>query len=254
MAERKNIKHSPFAADFPRSVPWRGVIIALCACGLALALIPFSESVWRAVYATLRSDWLPLDDFWSSAKQLAVGSVIISICIIIWVFDRPRRPAIIVFLVAILFAGGFNQVLKHSIRRARPQYSILLEDKEKRWMEKYLEEHPGAPIIVEVGDQWLTFTRHFPFDNRFASFPSGHTIAAFVLAAFLCALYPRLNWLWLLWAAGCGLARVRYRQHYPEDILMGGGLGWIIAQFFFAWPWLARFGDKIARALSRKAA
>lgn len=94
----------------------------------------------------------------------------------------------------------------------------------------------GTPVSSGKGDKWLfpeATARPF-LRSPFTSFPSGHANGAFVIAAFLRALYPRGRLVWLLIAAEAALARVRSRHHYVEDIMFGGGLGWITARWVFS--------------------
>lgn len=61
------------------------------------------------------------------------------------------------------------------------------------------------------------------------SFPSGHSAAAFALAATLWLHKKNLGWLFLLLASAVGAARVLAYVHYPIDILGGALLGILIA-------------------------
>jgi membrane-associated phospholipid phosphatase len=62
-----------------------------------------------------------------------------------------------------------------------------------------------------------------------SSFPSGHTAAAFTLAAGLCLLpgSRRLKLVSLLLAALVGLSRVAVGIHWPTDVFGGALLGWL---------------------------
>ncbi|MCB0833154.1 MAG: phosphatase PAP2 family protein [Bacteroidetes bacterium] len=63
--------------------------------------------------------------------------------------------------------------------------------------------------------------------ERSASFPSGHTSAAFALATSASLAYPK----WyvvvpsMLWAGTVGYSRMAMGMHYPTDVLVGAMLG-----------------------------
>ncbi len=215
---------------------------ALIPAVVALVLIPFAKPVHRAVYDFLM--WLPLSEFFSTAKQFAGATCVLTLLAVIWVFDAPRRRALVVLLVALGISSLVNETIKQITGRARPSDSVILDEKDMREREQYILENPGTPLKAERVDQWLWFKSGRPwFDSDFASFPSGHSNTAFVLAAFLLVLYPRGRWIWFILAAGCALARVRFRRHFPSDILMGSALGWVMAQWVFSWGWPVRISD-----------
>jgi membrane-associated phospholipid phosphatase len=98
---------------------------------------------------------------------------------------------------------------------------------------KVLIDAPRPPVVLGVEALEILG----PLRKRHA-FPSGHTGAAFAMAA--------LVWLGtrrrdarvaaLAVAAGVGLSRVVVGAHWPRDVLAGAGVGWIVAHG--AW-WLA---------------
>lgn len=236
------------APEFPRPLRVSGWLPALIAAALGLALLPFSEPVARAVAAGL--DKLPLGNLFDALKQFSVGLTFTSICLAVWGLDPRRRSAVVVFLIAFGAATAANHVVKFAAGRVRPHYAVLMTDKNEQWLQKYVSKHPDAGVGVARRDQWLGPSLRRPdYSGRFDSFPSGHTYAAFQLAAFLCVLYPRMAWLWLFWAFGCGLSRVAGHVHYLEDVLVGGALGWFITLWVFSWRWAARVGGGIARRL-----
>ena len=67
-----------------------------------------------------------------------------------------------------------------------------------------------------------------------ASFPSGHTIAAWSLASVVAHRYGQKKWVPVVaygLATTVGLARFTAQQHYASDILAGGAIGWFIGRY-----------------------
>jgi membrane-associated phospholipid phosphatase len=250
---RANSRPASPSEEFPRAFPWQRMLPAAVAAALALTLLPFAEPLHRAVYATLM--WLPLSEFFSTTRQFAGTTAILTLLAVIFVFDPPRRRTLVALLVAMGIAAVANESIKQVTGRTRPSRSVLLEEKDRLKLERYIAEHPGTPVRTDGRDNWLLFKNDRPyFKDDFSSFPSGHANTAFVIAAFLIIVYPRGRWIWLLLAVGCALARVRFRRHFPEDILFGGALGWVMAHWVFSWGWPMRLAARLETVFQRKGA
>jgi membrane-associated phospholipid phosphatase len=114
-----------------------------------------------------------------------------------WCADlRCKRAFPLVALaatVSFFVASGLNAVIKDIVDRHRPPLSMDLEA---------LVGLPGSP-----------------------SFPSGHAMSAFAVAAAIAVLAPRTRWLVFGVAAVIGFSRVYLGVHYWIDVLAGAALG-----------------------------
>jgi membrane-associated phospholipid phosphatase len=94
---------------------------------------------------------------------------------------------------AFFVASGLNAVLKAIVDRSRPPEAIGLDA---------LVGVPGSP-----------------------SFPSGHAMSAFAVAAAIAFLAPRLRWPVLGLAAVIAFSRVYLGVHFWLDVIVGSALG-----------------------------
>lgn len=76
----------------------------------------------------------------------------------------------------------------------------------------------------------LVFRERRPDSNQRDSFPSGHTTAAFAVAAVQSHYNPDESFLWYAGATVIGASRVSLKRHYVHDVLAGAALGYFIGR------------------------
>lgn len=225
-------------------------MIALGAMIAGLMLIPFTEVLALPVHEVVRL--FPSKSFYATLTQMPSATTLLSIAAAIWLLDVRRRGALVYLIAAFLTCGVATESLKQSLGRARPETSILMVEKVEERVARLIPQYAALqePAYIPGRDRWLLFSSGRPwFQDAFSSFPSGHAISAFILAAFLCALYPQGRWLWILLAVGCAMARVRARRHFIDDVLFSAGLGWLIATWAFRWQWPGRIAQRLGLEL-----
>jgi len=67
------------------------------------------------------------------------------------------------------------------------------------------------------------------------SFPSGHTLYAFMMATLLAFWFPRYKVVFLIVACFIGWTRIYLGLHYPTDVIAGGVLGYAVTKLFLHW-------------------
>ena len=67
--------------------------------------------------------------------------------------------------------------------------------------------------------------RPFTLDLRSDSFPSGHALTIFCVAAIFSAVLPKLALLWFAIASYLALTRALLNSHFLSDVLIGAGIG-----------------------------
>ncbi|MCL1139288.1 phosphatase PAP2 family protein [Shewanella pneumatophori] len=109
-------------------------------------------------------------------------------------FDRHHESLLHAMLVAYFVELPLYFALKNMIRRPRPCHALA-----------------DGCASIEPADKF--------------SLPSGHTAAAFVMAASIYFIYPQLFYIAVTWALAIGVSRVLLGVHYPLDIVAGATLG-----------------------------
>lgn len=222
----------------PRSAPrLREVIFPLLAIALGLVLIPFGPKLFFTVSDSIKALLLP-PLVWQLALSFANPLTAFGAAILIGVGDSRRRILVVYFVLASLAATLFTTTVKELTGRRRPEWSVAMNERREKDMRELAAEHPTKYIPVERRDIWCgPRLDRLWFSAKDASFPSGHTTAAFALAAFLSLCYPRLIGLWLFVAVLSAAARVKSGHHYVEDVLVAAGTTWLISQWVYSWRW-----------------
>src|SRR5258705_6681798 len=83
--------------------------------------------------------------------------------------------------------------------------------------------------------------RYFTWELQYDSFPSGHSMTILCVAVVLSAITPVLVPLWLALATGLALTRAMLTAHFFSDVLIGAGIGLVVARetFLLGFPQLA---------------
>lgn len=105
------------------------------------------------------------------------------------------RQAVLSIIVIVLAALGIVTLIKYTVRRQRPQ--------------------PPGEFVT------------FQYDAY--SFPSGHSARLAALAVSSVFFFPNLGWVLMVVAVSVALARVAVGIHYLSDILVGLGVGAVVA-------------------------
>lgn len=241
---------------------WRvAVFVGLLA--VAAAEISVAQASWNIVYRVLTRQLDFLSSYLAATQQFAHWGYIVAALAMIWIYRPDLRRTFVAFVVALALANLATTTIKEVAGRARPPYGVMMENEEAAEIRGYLLEHDNPVLKPVRGDYWLWFSEDRPglepfrvltgeFGARklqpfgqYDSFPSGHATGAFVFATFLALLFPRSRVVWYLLAAGCAIARIRFRRHLPGDVIVGSAIGWFTVYWVFSWAWPFRLGEKL---------
>jgi undecaprenyl-diphosphatase len=144
--------------------------------------------------------------FFSFVSSLGMGEVLVFLIVVLCLLPVPiskRRGLFCRGILGLVAAGVCSSVIKVLIGRPRPS------------MLSYGYYWPHGPTFVD----------------KFFSTPSGHTVAAFVLACILSSQFPKWRYLLVGTALMIGLSRVFLLYHYPSDIIISIFIGCVIGKW-----------------------
>lgn len=120
----------------------------------------------------------------------------------------PLNARVLLTAVPIMLViGTICALLKHAIGRPRPKMYLWYNETAAHWL--------GG------------------FAGRYQSMPSGHAITTFAIIGVLWPFFPRLRWFLLAYGILSAVARVMsMTTHFASDVLVGAGLGLLLAHFF----------------------
>jgi phosphatidylglycerophosphatase B len=241
-----------------RFIIWHAVGALLLTVGIAWTT-PLAFSGFRADQS-LSNFWLLLSD---SGAKWGVGFVLLLSTALVAARQtglKARAAKGLVFFTGFcVLIGAMAAINEFGIKRAvevhRPYIKMLEREglfsaknfyalpsgpERRAFLEKALEKFKDHPAVKSldpnIREHWGAVTGY--------SFPSGHSVIAFLFATILAFLIEnlipkgrRLVWIPFLWASGVCLSRVAVGAHSPMDITVGALLGGMAGGLILATGW-----------------
>jgi undecaprenyl-diphosphatase len=135
-----------------------------------------------------------------------------------WRNNRVLSKIIVGMLVALAIEGAVQYPLCSLTGRARPNNTEAKQEWNGPWRD-------GKLSLLE---------------NKYHSFPSGHTGGSFAFFGVLCFAWRRYGWLFLPIAALIGWSRIYLNVHHLSDVVVGMFLGLFIAWLVEHWLYRSR--------------
>lgn len=83
------------------------------------------------------------------------------------------------------------------------------------------------------------------------SFPSFQTMLVFCAVPILSKEFPRLKYMWIVFAGLVGFSRVYFGAHFLSDVLVGGLIGYLIGVLVVKIENKKKFGEKAVKKFKR---
>jgi membrane-associated phospholipid phosphatase len=194
--------------------------MAVAVLALVGAAFMFDEALWNWLRAHQTKPLLRLADFFSRygdwPEFMVAGGLLLVVAFLMhW---RKVLRLVLYMMLASTIAGALVNSVRVTSGRPRPN----------------AKEIPEAWYGLWRGGQFLLFK------NKYHSFPSGHTAAAFGFFGILAFARPRFGWLFFLVAFAIGWARVYIGAHHLSDVLIGSLVGLFVAWLIWTW-WRPKF-------------
>ncbi len=162
---------------------------------------------WRTTPPLFHSQlYHHMESTWRALRDVGVPAEVLFIMLLVAVYDPARWRGGAIVLGSILGAGAVSEFFKSLCGRIRPIGML-----------------PGGHLNDGL-NVWI-FGRGL-HTQKDLSFPSGHAVVAFAMAAALTYLSPRGKWLFLMVAWLTAFSRVVMQAHFYSDIIAGGTIGW----------------------------
>jgi membrane-associated phospholipid phosphatase len=116
-------------------------------------------------------------------------------------------PAGLILIINVASCALVAEILKLIVRRERPSM------------------HDGMYVYRSIF--------HKTFNSGGLGMPSSHTMVAFAAAWMFAKLYPRISWLCIAIAAGCGMMRVGSNAHFFSDAVVS----MVVSYHMTHWIW-----------------
>lgn len=133
--------------------------------------------------------------------------------------NKPFRSAItctfLLVLVVVLSDLTAKYCFKEIFQRFRPSHNLILKDQLT-----FLNKPDGT---FYIGGLYGFISSHAC--NMFA--------LSFLFYKYIKNIFPKSFWLLLFWASLISFSRIYLGVHYPSDVIVGGIVGIVIAQFLY---------------------
>jgi undecaprenyl-diphosphatase len=139
-----------------------------------------------------------------------------------WLTHLGSHLAVIPFILV-------NWILSRRARVLRSLIFLYAVQSAITYGLKYFIQRPRPPSVLETAFR----LSKGPGEILDPSFPSAHTVYAFMMATLLSQKFPRYKVAFYVLAGMIGWTRIYLGLHYPTDVIAGALLGYGITKLLF---------------------
>ena len=185
-----------------------------------IILIIFAFDFWIVEgISSIRTNFL--DGFFLGLTFISSKFIIFFFLTILFISFRKKREWVLPLWSTLVIASIVNFFLKIAVQRPRPfQLGIV----------------SILPILEKASHAVWNF-----------SFPSGHAIIVFSVLPLLNKEFPKLKYMWIIFAVLVAFSRVYLGLHFLSDVIVGGLIGYLLGAVIVRIEKENKFWGKIYR-------
>lgn len=197
----------------------RKVFIGAISIALIILIIFAFDFLIVEGISSLRTNFL--DDFFLGLTFISSKFIIFSFLTILFLSFHKKREWILPLWSTLVIASIVNFLLKVAIQRPRPFQLGLIS---------------VLPLLEKASHAVWNF-----------SFPSGHAIIVFSVLPLINKEFPKLKYMWIIFAVLVASSRVYLGLHFLSDVVVGGLIGYLLGAVIIRIEKENKFWEKIYR-------
>ena len=202
----------------------RKVFIGAISIALIILIIFAFDFLIVEGISSMRTNFL--NDFFLGLTFISSKFIIFSFLTILLLSFHKKRKWILPLWSTLVIVSIVNFLLKVAIQRPRPFQLGLIS---------------VLPLLEKASHAVWNF-----------SFPSGHAIIVFSVLPLLNKEFPKLKYMWIIFAVLVASSRVYLGLHFLSDVVVGGLIGYLLGAVIIRIEKENKFWEKIYKKFFRK--
>lgn len=200
----------------------KGIIIFTLVLLSILISLYFDSYIVKGI-SLIRIEFL--NDFFMGLTFASSGIIILFILTSLFLWRDHKRKWILPLWFTLGISAIVSFLLKIIVQRQRPFQLAIVST---------------LPVLAK--NSHLTWN---------LSFPSFQAMLAFCAIPILSKEFPRLKYVWILFAGLIAFSRVYFGLHFLSDVIAGGLLGYLIGMMIIKVEKENKFGEKVYRKIKK---
>ena len=190
---------------------------------LALVSFYFDSEIVKGVFSIRNALF---NDFFMGITFVSSEIIIFFVLTSLFLWREHKRRFIFPIWITLGLSALVSFILKSSIQRLRPYQLGLV---------------PVLTVLEKVNHLSWNF-----------SFPSFQAMLVFCAVPILSKEFPRLKYVWIVFASLVAFSRVYFGLHFLSDVIIGGLIGYLLGMIILKTEKDYKFGERIYKKVFGK--